>query len=404
MMRLAGLAALALAALQSAEDLPRRRDAISARIEELRREKIGTPIGIDVGSRKEGAATALEQARELYGGDLSGFERVLKALGLIPPALKLELAIPTFAATSMKSYVTGGALRVLDPALPDDELAYRLTLAWSERALAGAPPPAATFDARMARLAVRHGDADMTKQLFWAGLRVDGVRPETHLRRLVEGAEKWERETSGFAGLVAPRFLVRSSDFMWRRGGIFMETMRHQGGSGRLRYIYKRPPETTEQILHPEKYLTQEAAATLDLKPLEDLVAARKGSPVFRTTLGELGTALLLESIEAKTKPEASQGWAGDVLRAWTEGSRLLIAWCAAWDTEKDAREFEDAAAAAAFAINGRDEAAQAFVIRKGRAAAFVLNCPAAFKAALIESLWKGTRTSGGVTEPIGKD
>ena len=402
MMRFAGLAALALAALQSAEDLPRRRDAISARIEELRREKFVTPVGIDVGSRKEGAAAALEQARELYGGDLAGFERVLKALGLIAPALKLELAIPTFAASSMKSYVTGGALRILDPALPDDELAYRLSLAWSERALAGAPPPAATFDARMARLAVRHGDADMTKQLFWAGLRVDGVRPESHLKKLVEGAEKWERETSGFAGLVAPRFLVRSSDFMWRRGGIFMETMRQQGGSGRLRYIYRRPPETTEQILHPEKYLTQETSATLDLKPVEDWVAARQGAPVFRTTLGELGTALLLESIEGKTRPDAATGWAGDVLRAWTEGERVLIVWATAWDSERDAREFEDAAAAAAFTLNGRDEAARAFVVRKARSAAFIMNCPDGLKAGLVEALWKGSRTDGAKTEPLG--
>ena len=84
--------------------------------------------------------------------------------------------------------------------------------------------------------------------------------------------------------LVAPRFLVRSSDFMWRRGGIFMETMRQQGGSGRLRYIYKHPPESTEQILHPEKYIAGETPSKLDVWPLEDLIATRKSASIFGTT------------------------------------------------------------------------------------------------------------------------
>ena len=388
---------------QSSDDLPRRRDALSARVEELRGEKFGMPVEVDIGSRKEGAALALEQSRDLYGGDLAGFERVLKALGLIPSALKLDLAIPTYAAASMKSYVAPGGLRVLDPALPDDELVYRLALVRSERS--ATPAVAATYDARMARLAVRHGDADMTKQLFWAGLKVDGARADAgHLKKLVEGADKWERETSRFASLVAPRFLVRSSDFMWRRGGIFMETMRQQGGSGRLRYVYKHPPESTEQILHPEKYIAREAPAILDLRPLEDLLAARKCVPVFRTTLGELGTALLLESLQEKARPEASEGWAGDLLLAWKEGDRTLIAWAAAWDVEKDAREFEDAAASAAFAVNGRDEVARAFVVRKGRSTAFVMNCPEPLKSDLIEAIWKGTREIGAVKEPLGKN
>ena len=356
----------------------------------MRGEKIGTPIDIGIGSRKEGGALALEQARELYGGDLASFERVLKALGLLPKAVRLELAIPTFAAGSMKSYVAGGAQRILDPALPDDELVYRLTVVLSERRIRGAPEPPATFDARMARLAVRHGDADMSKQLFWAGLRVNSTRPDAdHVKKMIEGAEKWERETSGFIGLVAPRFLVRSSDFMWRRGGIFMETMRQNGGAARLRYVYRRPPQSTEQILHPEKYISGERPSILDLRPLDDFFAARQTASVFRTTLGELGTALLLESIDSKTRPEASQGWSGDVFRAWSEGDRILIAWATAWDTEQDAREFEDAAAAAAFVINGRDEAAKAFVLRKGRSAAFIMNCPEAIKAAVIDALWK---------------
>ena len=407
MIRLARLSLLALPVLvQAADDLPRRRDDLCPRVERLRGEKFGAPVAVEIGSRKEGAALALEQSRDLYGGDLAGFERVLKTLGLIPRALKLELAIPTYAAASLKGYVTGGTLRVLDPAIPDDELVYRLALVLSERAAAasGAPAPAATYDARMARLAVRHGDADMTKQLFWAGLPVDGARTDAeHLKKLAEGAEKWERETSRIAGLVVPRFIVRSSDFMWRRGGIFMETMRQEGGAARLRKVYARPPESTEQVLHPGKFLKEERPVTLAMKPLEELLAARKADPVFRTTLGELGTALLLESLQDKPRPDAGAGWGGDLLMAWSEGDRTLIVWASAWDDEKAARVYEEAAAAAAFAANGRDESARAFVVRRGTSAALVLNCPETLKPSLLEALWKGARSSGEAPEPFGR-
>ncbi|HEY3227167.1 MAG TPA: hypothetical protein VGK61_09270 [Planctomycetota bacterium] len=408
MSRFAWLALLsAIPALQSAEDLSSRRDRLSARVETLRGLKFGTPVAVEVGTRKEGAGFALEQSKELYGGDLAGFERVFKTLGLVPTAVKLELAIPAYAAASMKSYVARNKLCILDPALPDDELVYRLTLVLSERAAAasGAPAAETSYDARMARLAVRHGDADMTKQLFWAGLGVDGIRKDAdHLGKAVESAEKWERETSRLVSLVAPRFLIRSSDFLWRRGGIFMETMRQEGGAERLRKVYARPPESTEQILHPEKYLKEERPVVIEMKPLEDFFAARKSDPVYRTTLGELGTAILIESLQEKSRPEASAGWGGDLLMAWAEGGKVLVVWATAWDREEDAREFEDAAAAVAFAVNGRDNGARAFVVRRGRSAAIILNCPDGLKPGLIDALWKGARTSGAATEPFGKE
>ncbi|HTF55874.1 MAG TPA: hypothetical protein VK661_01280 [Planctomycetota bacterium] len=407
MSRIAWLALLScLPAPQSAEDLPSKRDRLSARIETLRGLKFGPTVAVEIGTRREGAGFALEQSKELYGGDLAGFERVFKTLGLVPAAVKLELAIPAYAAASMKAYVARDKLCILDPALPDDELVYRLTLVLSERTAAASGSPAAepSYDARMARLALRHGEADMTKQLFWAGLGVDGTRTDAdHLKKAVESAEKWERETSRLASLVAPRFLIRSSDFLWRRGGIFMESMRQEGGADRLRKVYARPPESTEQILHPEKYLKEERPAALDMKPLEDFFASRKSDPVYRTTLGELGAAILIESLQEKPRPEAAAGWGGDRLMAWAEGGKVLVVWATAWDREEDAREFEDAAAAVAFGMNRRDDAAKAFVVRRGASAALVLNCPEALKPDLVAALWKGTLTRGSSSEPFGK-
>jgi len=393
-------------ALQSEESIESRRDRLGARVESLRGLAYKTPVVLADGSRRDAAALALDHARDLYGANLGSFEAVLKALRLLPSAVKLELAIPAAAAGSLQAYYGRGRLYVVDPKIADDELVYRLAIALSDQHGGGAPGgDDSSYDARMARLAVRHGDADMTKQLFWAGLKVDGSRDDTsHLKKLVEGAEKWERETSRYASLVMPRLFVRSADFPWRRGGIFMETMRQEGAAERLAKVYAKPPASTEQVLHPEKYLKEEPPVLLDLKPLDDLFAARKSAALYRTTLGELGTAIVLESLVEATKPEASEGWGGDLLAAWKEGDRTLVVWATAWDREQDAREFEDAAASAAFKLNAADEGSRAFVLRRKTSAALVLNCPEHLKESVVAALWKGSRTAGSVTESFGKE
>jgi hypothetical protein len=393
---------------QADESLDRRRDRLGARVEALRGLAYKTPVPMAEGSRRDGATLALEQARELYGADLESFEAALKALRLLPSAVKLELAIPAAAASSLRAYYGRGRLFVVDPKIADDELVYRLALALSDQHGGGFPAGAGeepNYDVRMARLAVRHGDADMTKQLYWAGLKVDGARADAaHLSKLTEAAEKWEREASRYASLVLPRLFLRSSDFVWRRGGIFMEAMRQEGGAERLAKVYAKPPASTEQVLHPEKYLKEDPPVQLGLKPLEDLFAARKAALRYRTTLGELGTAIFFESLLETPRPEAPAGWGGDRLMAWTEGARTLVVWATAWDREQDAREFEDAAAAAAFRFNAEDEEARAFVVRRRSSAAFVLNCPDGLKEQVVAALWRGTRTAGSLTEPFGKE
>lgn len=396
----------ALLSPQSEESLDRRRDRLGARVEALRGLAYKTPVIMAEGSRRDAASLALEQARDLYGADLASFEAVLKALRLLPSPVKLELAIPAAAASSIQAYYGRGRLYVVDPRIADDELVYRLAIALSDQHGGGSPGgEESSYDARMARLAVKHGDADMTKQLYWAGLKVDDARADSsHLKKLAEGAEKWERETSRYASLVMPRLFVRSADFPWRRGGIFMETMRQEGAADRLAKVYAKPPASTEQVLHPEKYLKEEPPVLLDLKPLEEYFAARKSTALYRTTLGELGTAIFFESLLEAPRPEAAEGWGGDRLAAWKEGDRALVVWATAWDREQDAREFEDAAAAAAFKLNAGDEMARAFVVRRRTSAAFVLNCPASLKDSVVAALWKGTRTAGSVTEPFGKE
>ncbi|MBI4564917.1 MAG: hypothetical protein HY716_09530 [Planctomycetes bacterium] len=386
---------IAFAALQSGESFEARRDRICARIEELRGLRFKSPIDLREGSRKAYAELALEDARALYGGDLAAFESVLKALGLVSGRLKLELAIPMYAAASVQAYVGREAVHVIDPNVPDDELIYKFTLALSTQQRDW-KPERASYDAQMALLAIRHGEADMTKQLYWADLKVGERRADrNHVATLVERALKWERETSRFASLVAPRIFVRSSDFIWRRGGIFMETMRREGFADRLAKVYAGPPVSTEQILHPEKYVTNERPVELDLKPVDEMLAARNCTKLYETTLGELGVAIYLETLLENPDSRAPEGWGGDRLGAWKDpNGKLLIVWATEWDSGKDAFDFERDAARAIETYR-REGEPPPILLRGETARTLVLFCPTDYREEVEKAVGRIKRVPG---------
>ena len=93
-----------------------------------------------------------------------------------------------------------------------------------------------------------------------------------------------------------------------------------------------RPPASTEQVLHPEKWLRVE-------QPL-DVVAPRSPGPGWtrRTggTFGEWQTGQLVGT-------EAAAGWGGDRYALWTRGRERALAMRWRWDSPADAGEFEGA-------------------------------------------------------------
>lgn len=110
---------------------------------------------------------------------------------------------------------------------------------------------------------------------------------------------------------------------------------------------FARPPLSTEQILHPEKY-PKELPVALSLPDIQpDLPEG--WAPVYANTMGELQTQVLLsEAIPGVESLRAAEGWAGDAYRVYerTGGPddlpRSLYVWVSTWDTQADAREFRE--------------------------------------------------------------
>ncbi len=140
---------------------------------------------------------------------------------------------------------------------------------------------------------------------------------------------------------AAPRYVRESLTGTYVRGLAFVQYLRQFGGKRLVNRAFRRPPQSSEQILHPMKYLRGERPVKLtmaDLKP----ALGQGWKALHENTLGEFGVASLLRGSLATrlAADSAAAGWGGDRMRSYRhKDGRMVLVWRTAWDTDKDARE-----------------------------------------------------------------
>jgi hypothetical protein len=138
----------------------------------------------------------------------------------------------------------------------------------------------------------------------------------------------------------------------------FARALWKRGGTEALRAAWSRPPESTEQVLHPEKYFTAETPRAVAEAP-----APPGGSLVNEGVLGEMLTRTLLED----APEEAAAGWGGDRFRVFDLSGRTLLSWTSVWDSARDVEEFAAALRARFGRTHGPPETRSGFsVFRSG--------------------------------------
>ncbi len=118
-------------------------------------------------------------------------------------------------------------------------------------------------------------------------------------------------------------------------GRDFVRALHERGGWPAVRKAWSEPPRSTEQVLHPEKYLAGE-----EPRRVSGQKAPAGGRLIQEGVLGEALTRTLL----GEGSDAAAAGWGGDLYQVWDVGGRTLVVWRTEWDTAAEGREFHDSA------------------------------------------------------------
>ncbi len=147
----------------------------------------------------------------------------------------------------------------------------------------------------------------------------------------IDGVDK--AEAPGTADGPSPDVFTRLMAFPYAVGLPFVEAVVDAGGQARLDASFRKPPATTEQVLHPDRFLAGESWRKVP-PPRAD------GDIIAESSLGELGLILVTGTTTSRSDSRrAAEGWAGDSYRAWTKDDRTCIRWYIEMDSSTDTAE-----------------------------------------------------------------
>lgn len=160
-----------------------------------------------------------------------------------------------------------------------------------------------------------------------------------------------------------PDFLLQDFLFPYQQGLDFVRRYYDEGGWPRVDEVWRDPPVSTEQIIHPERYEAGDRPLVVARPALTDTLGAG-WKQIESNVMGEWYTYLILAygvdpdtRLADRTAYEAAEGWGGDGYAAYYNDAaqQIVLALQWEWDSEADAEEF-----ARAFADYGDQRFGQA--------------------------------------------
>ncbi|HXG51645.1 MAG TPA: hypothetical protein VNN77_09605 [candidate division Zixibacteria bacterium] len=143
-------------------------------------------------------------------------------------------------------------------------------------------------------------------------------------------------------GARLPDLLRAKLVFPIREGTRFVSWAYAARGWSGVDALFERPPLSTAQVLHPERYFIRRQDP---LRLVPSGLARRMGqSAAVDQTIGEALLRVPLRSaLPAAEALEIASRWRGDTLRVYGHGPEAVTAWFTAWSDAEAARAFERA-------------------------------------------------------------
>ena len=324
---------------------------IAARVSEIRGLKIKKPIVKGVMNQKQLKDRLLLRIHEDYTAEeIASEEIMMKRFGFFPENKKYLDTVVSMLTEQIagfydpkegKLYVTQSTgmgedvvlSHEIEHAIQDQH--FDLQKFMTEKKDIG--------DESLARQALLEGDG--TLLMFEFSGTLDYSKKERPNAEMM--AQSFSAATIQMASY--PMALRESMIFPYQAGLRFVDYFRFKGGWTLMDEVYKKPPVSTEQILHPEKYEEDDKPIAVSINKPEDF---KNWHEVSSNVAGEFSIALMLRGwgVERQDAERAAAGWGGDKIVVWarnkkeTNSSQTIGLLKSVWDDENEASEFFEVA------------------------------------------------------------
>jgi hypothetical protein len=348
-----------------AESVARRVGPIARRVEQvrgLRFESFPKPLIVTPAETRRAQLADLDRSSS-PAARRSG-ERVLELLGLVKPGTDLREVAGKVSSSEVAGYYDTRRKRLAivsgpaagDRVLSEITLAHELDHALEDQRIGLREMSAAgADDAVSAYTALVEGSATSVMDDYTRRFVDPGAALGSGLSAL--GASGSSGSGGSSSGDSIPPYLMSSLLFSYVVGERFVKRLREVGLGWKLvdYALRRRPPRSTEQVIHPDKYLVDERAVRVRLPGVRSRLPRPASAWRRRAsgTIGEFDTDQLLKlGVGDIPAGDAAAGWGGGRYELWSRAARscaqpcrgssvLVVSW--AWDTAADAAEFDRA-------------------------------------------------------------
>jgi hypothetical protein len=191
-------------------------------------------------------------------------------------------------------------------------------------------------DRLLAIQALIEGDATVVMTLYTQAVAADN--PLAALQLLAQGFQAGNL----FLPADTPSILTQELLFPYNTGSEFVLALFRDGGWERVNQAYTELPQSTEQILHPERYLRGDVPQDMTLEPADDVLGS-DWTLLLDRTMGEFYLReYLATQLTRQQARMAAEGWGGDRYHIYRNEATGELAWVLRldWDTTADAAEF----------------------------------------------------------------
>jgi hypothetical protein len=355
-----------------AEKALARVDAIQPKLAKLRGLKFDQPVPTAYQTTDDFRAfLKREIAKDLPAEKSKKLSAAFLHIGLLEKPIDLATAYEQTMSSQAAAYYDPAAKKFFMVMVPDNdvlldtmsahELVHGLQDQRFDLTKFMAPKPPLDDDALFARQFIVEGDATFSMFLFAAAEASGSEAVQAMVMKVMRGqieqfagmdlkayGEMMKQQAAAFKDMDAdlkksmeamdqlPPMLVGPMLDSYMKGALVVLTAYEKGGWPMVDALYKTPPESSEQVLHPTTKLFPKRD-----KPKKVTLAKLDGEVLTQNVLGELLWQIYFGLWVPDKAAEASQGWGGDRYAVVTRADGTTLAFHAtAWDTAEDAKQF----------------------------------------------------------------